>query len=380
MWYVRVWQPENGTYTTAKSCGMIADKLGIDRRQWPPTQKAAAKIIVEQWLASYGSANRKNNPPLGEYCRDFWTWDISQYIKSKTERGQSIGRSHCNNSKYRIETYIMPRTEGVLLRDVTAQFLDQLLLRLRQELPKQSAKSINMIMSALTTPIREAYRLQMLPHNPALNFRGLAQNPKRRGVFTAAEIQALFSSPWDFERYRLIATVGCLTGARMGEILALTTEDIDTDAQGLPFLWIRKSWSFHDGREKSTKTGNVRQIPINETLRKDLLRLARDNPHGTRFIFWGAEPDKPITARMTERAFINQLRRIGIDEASRKSRLLSFHSLRHYFNTVLRSKLPDPLLRLATGHSTEKMTAHYDHPTAEKMAEIRRVIGENIVF
>jgi len=380
LYYVKIWLPAEGKYTTAKSCAVLAEELGIDRGEWPPTAKAGARYIADRWLAVRGSMSRKNNPLLGEYCRDFWTWETSQYIKSKIERGQSIGRSHCNNSKYRIETYIMPRTEGVYLRSVTAQFLDNLLLQLRQELPKQSSKSINMIMSAVCSPIREAHRLGQIDKNPALNFRGLANNPRRRGILSTDEIKRLFSTPWDYEWHRLAAAVGLYCGARLGEILALTTDDLDSDFQGLPVIWIRKSWNFIEKRQKSTKTGNIRVVPVNETLRDDLFGLARSNPHDNRLVFWGAGPEAPLTERMAEHGFLLQLKKIGIGEKERKERNIVFHSLRHSFNSYLRGKVPDSVLRLATGHADPGMTENYSHLTGEKLAEIRLAVEENIIF
>jgi hypothetical protein len=236
LYYVKVWLPAEGKYTTAKSCGIIADLLGIDRKEWPPTAKAGAKHIAEAWLVVRGGVSRKCDPFLWEHCLDFWDWDKSAYVKGKLERGQQIGRHHCASSYYRIKEYVKPRTQGLHLSEITAATLDALQLQLKQELPKQSAKSINMIMAAVTSPIREAYRLGQIPRNPAQNFRGLANNSRRRGILSAGEMQKMFDLPWEFESHRLTVAVGFFTGARLGEILALNTGDLDLDFQGLPVV------------------------------------------------------------------------------------------------------------------------------------------------
>jgi len=379
IYYCKIWQPAQGKYTTAKSCAVLAEELGVDGKAWPPSAKAGARHIAEAWLAARGGVSRKNDPLLWEYCRDFWTWETSGYIRGKLERGQQIGRSHANNSKYRITEYIQPRTQGIHLREVTAETLDRLQLQLRKELPKQSAKSINMMMSAVTTAIREAYRLGQIPQNPAHKFRALANNSKQRGILSTAEILKLFETPWDFESYRMAAAVGFCTGARLGEILALTAGDLDVDFEGLPVVWIRKSWSFIEG-QKPTKTGNVRVVPISAALRDDLIKLAAGNPHGNGLIFWGPGADKPLTARMTEHGFNKQLEKIGIDEAARKTRALSFHSTRHIFNSTLRGKVDDGTLRLATGHADPQMTDHYDHLTDTRLKDIRKAQAKNILI
>jgi integrase len=379
-YYVKIWLPAEGKYTTAKSTSVLADLMDINRKQWPPSAKAGARHIAEAWLAARGGVSRKNDPLLWEYCLAFWDWEKSNYIQGKLERGQQIGRSHCANSHYRIKEYIQPRTQGLYLSQVTAADLDRLQLRLKQELPKQSAKSINMIMSATTTPIREAYRLGQIAHNPAQNFRGLASCPKRRGILSTVEIKKLFDLPWEFEAHRLAVAVGFATGARLGEILAIAATDIDVDFQEKPVLWIRKSWSFAEKRMKGTKTGGVRVVPISGALRDDLLALARENPHDNGFIFWGPDTDKPLTARIVEWGFCKQLHNIGMDEATRKARNVSFHSLRHMFNSTLRGKVPDATLRLATGHADPGMTDNYDHLTDERLAEIRQAQEENILL
>jgi len=379
IYYVKIWLPAKERYTTAKSTAVIADSLGIDRKAWPPSSKAGARHIAEAWLAGGGGVSRKNDPLLWEYCLHFWDWDKSEYIKGKKERGQQIGRHHCASSYFRIKEYVQPRTQRLYLSQVTAAVLDSLQLLLKQELPKQSGKSINHIMSAVNVPIREAYRLGLIPHNPAQNFRSLANCSKCRGILSTAETKKLFELPWEYEAHRLAVFVAYCTGARLGEIVALNTSDLDVDFQGLPVLWIRKSWSATMGL-KSTKTGNIRLVPIGAALRDDLCRLAEGNPHENGFIFYGPDADKPLSAKVIERGFYKQLYKIGIDERQRKEKGLCFHSLRHGFNSALRGSIPDETLRLATGHTDPNMTNLYDHITDSRLAEIRRAQKKNILF
>ena len=378
IYYCKIWLPADRAYTTAKSCATIAEKLGIDIKQYPPSARAGARHIAEAWIAARGGVSRKNDPLLWEFCLKFWDWETSDYIRGKLTRGQQIGRHHCASSYYRVKKYVVPRTQGLHLREVTAETLDRLQILLRTELPKQSEKSINMIMSSITTLLREAFRLQMISQNPAYKFRGLANRPRRRGILDTAEIRKLFEAPWDFESHRLAVAVGFYCGMRLGEIMALKAEDIGADFQGLPVLWVRKSWSLTEKREKGTKTGNTRTIPISETLKSGLLRLAAENMHGNGFIFYGPDESRPLSAKVIERAFCKQLVKIGIDEEQRKARNIVFHSLRHSFNSLLRGKIADSTLRLATGHVTEAMTNLYDHGSDSRLAEIR--LAQNTVF
>jgi integrase len=103
------------------------------------------------------------------------------------------------------------------------------------------------------------------------------------------------------------------------------------------------------------------------------MKQAAGNPHNNGFIFLGPDADKPLTERMVEHGFVKQLRKIGIDEAMRKARVLSFHS-------TLRGKIPDATLRLATGHADPNSTDTYDHLTGSRLKDIRKVQAKNILI
>jgi integrase len=379
VYYCKSWQPVTNRYDTPKSTAVIAGIMGIDTKVFPPSSKAGARHIAEAWYSSRGNVSRKNDPLLSEYCLGFWDWNTSEYVKGKLERGQQISQNHCASAYYRVREYIQPRTKEIYLSQVTAGLLDSLQLRLKKELLKQSAKSINAIMSAVNLPIREAFRLGKIPHNPAANFRNLNNNSKRRGILSNGQIKEMFNLPFDTEAHRLAIATAIVTGMRLGEILALKITDMDFDFQGLPVIWVRNSWAVNIGL-KSTKTGNIRVIPISGNLRENLLRYASGNPHGNGFIFYSADAYKPLSAKVIERGFCNQLKKIGINDRERKEKGLCFHSLRHGFNSALRGKVSDGNLRLATGHLSKEMTDNYDHLTDERLAEIRQAQDNNIVI
>jgi integrase len=60
-------------------------------------------------------------------------------------------------------------------------------------------------------------------------------------------------------------------------------------------------------------------------------------------------------------SFYHAMKLIGIDEETRKGRNLSFHSLRHFFNTTMRGHVSEDDLRATMGHSSSAMTDYYDH-------------------
>jgi len=376
VYYIRKWIPSEKRYSVPKSASVLADELGIDIHEWPPSTKAGVKHIAALWLASNGSGNSQNNKFVWEYCLNFWDWEKSEYIQGKIAREQHIGRSYCRTSYKWVETYIKNRIPYLRLCQILASDLDNLQLRLKRE-TQLSSRTINNIMSALCTPLREAFRLGKIQYNPASRFRDLPDNNKRRGILKPKEVESLFSIPWESEQVKYAVKTTHMCGLRLGEILALSPDDIDIDFENKPVLWVKKSYSIEEG-VKCTKTGNVRVVPISDELKNDLLELYAKNPYGNNFIFWGTESDKPISHKRIEGGFYRQLKKIGIDEKERKIRTVSYHSFRHAFNSSLRGAIHDSTLRLATGHEDPNMTDHYDHLTDERLAEIRKAQEDRI--
>lgn len=70
---------------------------------------------------------------------------------------------------------------------------------------------------------------------------------------------------------------------------------------------------------------------------------------------------RPIYYKDITRSLYSAMERIGITDEERHRRHLNFHGWRHFFNSTMRGKIPDAILRQLTGHSTEEMTEHYSH-------------------
>ena len=74
-------------------------------------------------------------------------------------------------------------------------------------------------------------------------------------------------------------------------------------------------------------------------------------------------------------AFYTALGKIDITEEERQERRITFHSHRHFLNTVLRSaRIPDPLVQRVTGHRTQEMTEHYSHFALEDFGDVVKVL------
>ena len=59
MYYLKIWLPKERRYTVPKSLSVLAEQLGVDAETWPPSTKAGARHIAEEW----------EKPPVGGFLR-----------------------------------------------------------------------------------------------------------------------------------------------------------------------------------------------------------------------------------------------------------------------------------------------------------------------
>ena len=126
-------------------------------------------------------------------------------------------------------------------------------------------------------------------------------------------------------------------------------------------------WGYGD-----TKSHRPRNIPIPKAIENELNFLKQRNPAGFLFSYDGGTT--PVGRNIIYRSFSEALKHIGITEQERKSRNLSMHGWRHFFNTMLMtSDINASKVRSVTGHASDAMTEHYTHYDTSGFAEVVRV-------
>ena len=421
-YYIRFWLQEEGRFSPARSAGSLADtllairkaeriKAGKNKQEKPPqnpyrpdiktgAEKIAAEILrrggwyefqekekrlqtqKEEGAASAGifisenAGHRKVIP----FLLEFWDYKKSPYVAEKIDHNQSISPLYCRNLQRAVELHlskIIPK--NTVIDDLT----NQALKNIQQEVRKRHAQgsrstgrlsdtAVNAIMSAITIPLRWLLDNEAIERNPVKIKKYTASHERIKKPLTREEAEKLFSIKWDDERGKLASVFAYYTGARLGEVAALYIDDIRKTKGGTWLATIQASWNELSGR-KGTKTGNVREVPIPGKLALDLIALHKKNPNGSRFVFWDAlSEEKPFSRKQIADAFLRQLKKIGITDAERKTRSLTFHSIRHGFNSELRNRLPDATLQKVTGHASKQMTDHYDHLTETAIQDIQK--------
>ncbi len=137
------------------------------------------------------------------------------------------------------------------------------------------------------------------------------------------------------------------TGMRIGELQWLTWDDVDLKL-GLIHIRPKEGWT--------TKTGNVRSIPMSERAREILQEQSRQS----RWVFTArASPSYPQgDHQVSERRLLKSLKRT-LEKLKLKGHL---HTFRHSFiSRAIVKGVPEAVIRIWVGHVDHKTLQHYTH-------------------
>jgi len=328
-------------------------------------------VIYEKGLTPRGEI-------LVDYLSGFWA-EGSQYLCGKEARKTPLSAIYVINSRSAISGHVRPWLEkhypDLGLAQLTAAALEELTLHLAASL---GASRVNGIIKAVRVPLGEAYRLGALADNPARKVRKLPDPPPARKLLEIEEARRFFSLEWRDPRMYAANLTAALAGLRLGEIRGLQTEDIRDGYLHVCHNW--QDWEAEGRKMKGPKHSTpsrpkIRDVPVAPKLEAALRELARVNPYGDGFVFWGYRKGEPPSGTLIDESFEAGLRAIGITEEQRRGRHLTFHAWRHWYNSHMRALVPDYQLRMLTGHTSEAMTDRYTEITDEQRDAVREVSG-----
>ena len=294
------------------------------------------------------------------FSRGVFDYESGPIVRRKKLRGFSYSKSYADTNQHYVDDYIVPYFGKVQVGDLSANDVEWWLLTI-PERHGVGAKTANSVLGALRAVLAEAQLQGLITSNPAASVKPLSKNlgSKRRGCFTVEQVKDIFKDKWNNLAYSA-CMLAATTGMRMGEVRALTVEQIHDG-----YIDVDASWNDQEGR-KCTKSGWGRIVPLSSDMKAVLDEIMP--PCGLVFSLNGVKPvgDKVISKRLYER-----LEDIGLDYRELN---LSFHSFRHYFNTrLIAAGIQGEKVRAILGHESEQMTEHYMHLSAEDMSEIRKI-------
>ena len=320
------------------------------RRSTGQSTKTAALAYVHSRLKN-GELGLSKSENFGRWSESWWIWDECKYIQS--QRGR-ISRSHADVQRSYLVKHIVPYFGKYLLENITPGLIENWIAKLQTTC--LAASSINHCLTTLKVMLNEAERLELIARNPARTVRKLPEVRPNKGILTVEEASQLFS-PDNYEPYwhgnnihYAINLVAASTGLRMGEIQGLEVSNVQKG-----YLQVEQSWTRKYGLvgDRNTKK-HRRVVPIPQKTEHCIREMSDLQKEGFIFTLNGTSP---LDNRSISSFYYATLGRMGID---RRERNITFHSWRHWFNTVMRARyISDAKLRQITGHRTEEMTERY---------------------
>ena len=205
---------------------------------------------------------------------------------------------------------------------------------------------IDNIVTQAHVMVKAAYSNDMVSHDALKPFivtkQILKKNSNARNrILTYDEFKKLTEVALD--HLKGIITMGYYTGMRKGEILGLTWDRVDLEKREIRL------------EAMDTKTGDPRTCPIGKELLEVLQGLPSRLKNPYVFIYNG-DPVKDI-----KKSLQGACKLAGIPYGRKKKNGLTFHDIRHTFNTCARKAgIAEPVIMAITGHETREMFDRYN--------------------
>jgi integrase len=292
---------------------------------------------------------------------------------------RDYGPEHCQPKTleryHGLASYVLDATEGepaqlaaTPLAEVDHKIVEaalRALLRMKgKRVARLSTKTVREIAGVLSVSLNEAFRLEKININPLLRVKLPKVEHKEARSLTPEEVGKLREAcqeDWTF----IFIELALATGARRGELLALTWGDVDWLNSSVT---ISKSLEEMDGgrlRVKPPKNGKSRHFRIGQTAIhalqfqqaqvNDHRRLCSDAYQDNGLVF--CKPDGGFfSPHQVTQAIARRLKKAGIANAS-------LHTLRHtHASTLLSKGVPLPAVSVRLGHADTNITAKiYSH-------------------
>ena len=275
------------------------------------------------------------------------------------------------------QIHILPYLGDVELTDLSPFVLQKFITGLTENGNKRTGKGLSpnfvkTILSIVQNSLKTAHLVGYLPEYSANKIKRPKPKEKQVECFSAWEQKKIEEAALSAKKDKYRGIILCLyTGLRIGELLALTWNDIDFEKS---ILSVTKT--CHDGNENgkhiriidTPKTENSRrQIPLSKTL----VKMLKDIKKKSKCEFVIADGEKPVFIRSYQRMFELFLKKLGLQHKG-------FHSLRHTFATrALECGMDVKSLSEILGHKNAMITLNrYAHSLWEHKAEMMNKLSK----
>lgn len=356
IYYAQFKRPD-GSWTPAKSTHA---KTKEKAKQWCLEHMKGGEVIIQDKII------------FEDFARNFFSWS-NTWALDKRARGLRLSERWCMELNRLTEKTLFPVMKHYRLVAIDEAVIEKVTIELYQK--GYSGSYVNKALGAIKAILKAARKQRLIKYIPDID--KVANKPRVKGILTIEETKRIFNVDWTDYRGYVGNLLACSSGLRMGELVALTLADIHLD---MGYININRSWDFKSKRfNETTKTGKSRNLIIPSYVQHELQRLIEINPYITvkgngAFLFFGKTPDRPIREKTFADSLYDALNKIGITEETRRKRNITFHSWRHWFNSLLiNARVPLHKIQTLTGHLTDAMTEHYYHVHIEDLHDVRQI-------
>jgi len=301
-------------------------------------------------------------------------------------RGKEISKAKNTHVKYShtVESFITHLDGRAKLNIAAVSSKDIASFRDAQIASGKHPNTVRYLVKQLRIPFNAARRQGIITHNPAesVELPGKAKTEDggeaTRDVFTPKQIEGLMKAAIVCEQGKPVFDAGeewrgailfaYFTGARLRDVANVGWNAIDLPAKAITY--------------RAKKTGKLVTIPIHPELENYLLELAAPDS-GKAFVFpklagrsTGGRSGLSMTfSRIMAQAGVvgEVLHKAKKGGQGRTVRTLTFHSLRHSFNSAMANAGVSQEVRMKlTGHMSAEMNRGYTH---HELEPLRAAIG-----
>jgi integrase len=311
------------------------------------TEQQAKKIIGE-------IPERTTGEPLRNYKVCDWL-DHWLEMKARVRAGKTMDR-------YRqvIRDFIasLGSRANLALSHITSKDV----LAYRDSITKtgKTTRTANLSVKVVSAAFNAAVREHIIESNPATALESLPVKSEEKGTFTPAQVAKLVGAADGDWRGAIL--LGYYTGARLGDVANMHWSTVD---------WNKKIIRFTPSKSKKSVT-----IPLHSQLERELLKNAGigNAPMFPTLAAGDTGGKHGLNGRFNaimERAGIEGKRTKA--SGGRTLSSLTFHSLRHSFNSALANGgVSQEIRQKLTGHASAEMNAIYTH---HELAALRAAVA-----
>lgn len=359
-----IYQRPNGLWVCEVTLGYDANKKRIKKTvSSMDLEKLKKKLNDLKYLNDRSMVAEPSKYTVSDWL-DFW---LENYKK------QSVKPTTYDMYYNACDNYIKPQLGHYKLDKLTAlavqKFINDISQKGLNAKNGLSLSSIKKIVITLSQAYDQAISLGMLYQNPCKALKMPQKDIKESVAFTDAEQQRFLSNCPGETTFENLFIFAFNTGMRMGEILALTWNDIDFNSNTVT---VNKNLSVVNNYDKeskrkqktiintSTKNGTVREIPLTKKAFAAVKYQKEHNKKNSPFVFYSTA-GSPLQKRNIYRAFDNIIKKSNVESP------VTFHSMRHSFATRLLEKGADiKTVSNLLGHKSIQITLDiYSHVHAD---------------